>query len=70
MVDELEHSRGVQGDGGAVDALAVGVVAHAHDLGLLGVVNVQGEVVARHDPVQCRGDELAEGDLCGGDLAL
>ena len=69
MVDQLEDAAGVQGDGGAVDGLAVGVVAHAEYLRLGGVVDVEREVVARHDPVQRRGDELAQRDLGGCDLA-
>ena len=69
MVDELERAGCIQGDGRAVDGLAVRVVAQADDLRVFGVVDIEGEVVAGHDPVQRRGDELAEGDLRGGDLA-
>ena len=68
VVDEFEHTRRVQGDGGTVDGLTVRVVAHAHDLRVFGVVDVQREVIARHNPVQCRRDELTQRNLGGCNL--
>ena len=35
-----------------IDILAVGVAAHAKDFRGLGIVQVEGKVVARHDPVE------------------
>ena len=70
MVDELDDPRVVEPQGRGVDVLAVGVVADGQQLGGLGVVDVQGEVVPAHDPVERRGDEPVHGDLGRGDLAL
>ena len=44
-VDNLEELAHEHGQCGAVHALAAGIVAHADDLGLVGVVDVQGEIV-------------------------
>jgi hypothetical protein len=57
LVDETHDAGVVQPQGGSVDALPVGVVADAEDLRLVGIVDVEREVFAAHDPVQLRRDK-------------
>ena len=60
----------IQAKSRGVDVLSVGVVAHDEDLGLTRVIDVEGEVIASHYPVECWGDHTREWDLCRGDLSL
>ena len=65
------HDAGVvKPEGCRVDVLPVGVVPHAEDLGRIGVVDVEGEVVPGHHPVELRGDHARKGNLGRGDLSL
>ena len=57
LIDETHDAGVVQPQGGSVDALAVGIVADAEDLRLGGIVDVECEVFAGHDPVQLRRDK-------------
>ena len=70
LVDELHDARIIQAKGRRVDVLSVGVVAHDEDFWLTRVIDVEGEVIASHYPVECRGDHTRERDLCRGDLSL
>ena len=64
LVDEPHDARIIETQRCRVDVLPVGIVAHAQDLRVFGVVDVQRKVVARHRPVELRGDHAREGYLC------
>lgn len=64
LVDEPRDARIIETQRCRVDVLPVGIVAHAQDLRVFGVVDVQRKVVARHRPVELRGDHAREGYLC------
>ena len=70
LVDELHDTAIVQSQGSGVDVLSVGVVAHDEDLGLTWVIDVEGEVIPGHYPVECWGNHTREWNLCRGDLSL
>ena len=70
LVDETHDAGVVQPQGGSVDALPVGVVADAEDLRLGGIVDVEREVFAAHDPVQLRRDKTRKRYLGRSDLTL
>ena len=70
LVDELDDARIIQAKSRRVDVLSVGVVAHDEDLGLTWVIDVEGEVVPCHHPIERWGDHTREWDLCRGDLSL
>ena len=70
LVDEFYDARIVKSKCCRVDVLSVGVVAHDEDLGLMRVIDVEGEVIASHYPVECWGYHTREWDLCRGDLSL
>ena len=53
-----------------IDILAVGVAAHAKDFRGFGVIQVECEIVARHDPIKRGRDNPRQRDLRGRDLPL
>ena len=70
LVDELDDARIIQAKSCGVDVLSIGVVAHYEDLGFMRVIDVEGEIIAGHYPVERWGDHTRERDLCRGDLSL
>lgn len=70
LVDEPHDARIIEAQRCRVDVLPVGIVAHAQNLRVFGVVDVQRKVVARHHPVELRGDHAREGYLGRSDLPL
>lgn len=65
---ELYDARVVQPQCRPVDILAVGIVAHAKDFRLVGVVDVERELAVGHDPVELRGNHARERNLSRGYL--
>ena len=51
MVDKLEHTRCEQSQRSTVDSLPVRIITYAKNLRTLRIIDVQGEVVTRQDPV-------------------
>ena len=69
LVHELYDARVVQPQRRPVDVLAVGIVAHAKDFRLVGVVYVERELTVGHDPVELRGNHARERNLRRGYLS-
>ena len=70
MVHPLEHPGGIQSDTGTVDDLPIRVVAYAEDLRMLGIIDIQIEVITRQNPVQIAGSELGQRDSRTGNHTL
>ena len=70
MVDKPYDAAVVESESRRVNILAVRVVAYAKYLGLVGIIDVEGEVIARHHPVELGRDHARERYLGRGDLAL
>ena len=60
----------VQSQSRPVDALTVGIVADYQHFRLFGIVDVEGEIVRRHHPVESRGDHAGKRYLGTGNLPL
>ena len=56
LVDELHDAGVVQTESRTVNVLTVGIVAHAEDFRLFGIVDVQRELAVRHHPIELRGN--------------
>ena len=69
LVDNLYNTAVVQSERSTVDRLPVGIVAYAEDFRLVGIVDVQRELVGGHHPIECRRDHAGQGYLRTGDLA-
>ena len=70
LVDELHDAGVVQSQRRPVDALTVGIVADYQHFRLFGIVDVEGEIVRRHHPVESRGNHAGKRDLGTGNLPL
>ena len=70
LVDELHDAGVVQSQRRPVDALTVRIVADYEHLRLFGIVDVEGEIVRRHHPVERRGNHAGKRDLGTGNLPL
>ena len=70
LVDEFHDAGVVQSQRRPVDALTVGVVTDYEHLRLFGIVDVEGEIVRRHHPVERRGDHAGKRYLGTGYLPL
>ena len=60
LVHQFDDARVVQSERRPVDGLPVGVVADAEHLRLVGVVDVEGELVGGHHPIERRGNHARE----------
>ena len=70
LVDELHDTGVVQSQRRPVDALTVGIIADYEHFRLFGIVDVEGEIVRRHHPVERRGDHAGKRYLGTGNLPL
>lgn len=70
LIDELDNAGVVQSQSRPVDALTVGIVADYQHFRLFGIVDVEGEIVRRHHPVESRGDHAGKRYLGTGNLPL
>ena len=52
----------VQAERSTIDRLPVGIVAYAEDFRLVGIVDVQRELVGRHHPIECRRNHTGQGE--------
>ncbi len=70
LVDEFHDAAIVEAECRPVDVLAVGIVAHDQYFRIVGIVYVEGELVARHDPIKLRRNHARKRNLGRGDLSL
>ena len=56
LVDELHDTGVIQTESRTIDILTVGIVAHAENFRLFGIVDVQRELAVRHYPIELRGN--------------
>jgi len=68
LIDNLYNAAVVQSERSTVYRLPVGIVAYAEDFRLVGIVDVQRELVGGHHPIECRRDHTGQGYLRTGDL--
>ena len=69
LIDNLYNTAVVQAERSTIDRLPVGIVAYAEDFRLVGIVDVQRELVGRHHPIECRRNHTGQGNLRTGDLS-
>ena len=70
LVDELHDTGVVQSQRRPVNALPVGIVADYQHFRFFGIVDVEGEIVRRHHPVERRGNHAGKRYLGTGNLPL
>ena len=70
FVDELHDAGVVQSQRRPVDALTVGIVTDYKHFRFFGIVDVEGEIVRRHHPVERRGNHAGKRYLGTGNLPL
>lgn len=70
FIDKPYQARVIESQRRAVDALTVGIVAHAEDFRLLRVIDVQRKVIARKHPIELRRDHTRERDFHRCHLSL
>ncbi len=70
LVDELHDAGVVQSQCRPVDALPVGIVADYEHFRLFGIVDVEGEIIRRHYPIESRGNHAGKRYLGTGYLPL
>ena len=70
LVDELHDAGVVQSQRRPVDALTVGIVTDYEHFRLFGIVDVEGEIVRRHHPIESRGNHAGKRYLGTGNLPL
>lgn len=51
LIYELDNPGIIQSQSRSVNVLPVGIVPHAEYLGIVRVIDVEREVIARHDPI-------------------
>lgn len=69
-IDDLEELGHKHRERRSIDRLPAWIVTYTDNLGLIRVVDIQGEIVPRKCPVQCFGSEAVERHAGGGNLAL
>ena len=63
LVDELHDAGVVQSQRRPINALTVGIVTDYQHFRLFGIVDVEGEIVRRHHPVERRGNHAGKRDF-------